>query len=419
MKRLAVAMTLAGLLLGIPVLGYSQTRERSFEITPFGGITIYDADVVFLEAGPNFGGRLAWFPSRNIGMEGTIGFSPGNSIDEDEFLGFLDGDADGNLSAVEIDVWEIRIDGVYQLLFNPDQRFVPYFAAGVGQLVFDQDVADPDPDDDDDVSFEDLNEPQFAINAGGGFKFFFGPSIALRLDARNVIAQVERFTARDDLPPGNNTKTFFADNLELTGGLTFTLGGTAEEDTADSDRDGVPDRDDLCPNTPPGVIVDETGCPVDSDGDGVPDGIDACPNTPAGASVDERGCPMDSDNDGVPDGQDQCPNTPAGTQVDEKGCPIKEVETRTDCLGTQSWYTNNEAISVDGRNWLQFGDVQTSDVGQLQQIGDYQGVPVYVRKGGRRPYREVWLPLCDGEGRFQPYRLESEVRGTLGTLKAK
>ena len=89
----------------------------------------------------------------------------------------------------------------------------------------------------------------------------------------------------------------------------------------DSDVDGVADRYDLCKNTPPGVEVDESGCPVDSDNDGVPDYQDLCPDTPAGMTVNEHGCP-DSDGDGVADNMDQCPNTPAGVVVDDKGCPI-------------------------------------------------------------------------------------------------
>ncbi|VUZ86609.1 OmpA/MotB, partial [Candidatus Methylomirabilis lanthanidiphila] len=32
----------------------------------------------------------------------------------------------------------------------------------------------------------------------------------------------------------------------------------------DADRDGVPDSADKCPNTPVGVKVDATGCPLDS-----------------------------------------------------------------------------------------------------------------------------------------------------------
>ncbi len=100
-------------------------------------------------------------------------------------------------------------------------------------------------------------------------------------------------------------------------GISWGLGPSHR----DSDGDGVLDRRDDCPDTPPGAIVDEHGCPKDSDGDGVYDGIDRCPNTPRGATVDEWGCPKDSDGDGVYDGIDQCPNTPPGAIVDERGCP--------------------------------------------------------------------------------------------------
>jgi outer membrane protein OmpA-like peptidoglycan-associated protein len=89
----------------------------------------------------------------------------------------------------------------------------------------------------------------------------------------------------------------------------------------DTDSDGVFDGIDKCPNTPAGAQVDATGCPKDDDGDGVYDGLDRCPNTPAGASVDASGCPLDSDKDGVIDLNDKCPNTPAGATVDSSGCP--------------------------------------------------------------------------------------------------
>jgi outer membrane protein OmpA-like peptidoglycan-associated protein len=88
----------------------------------------------------------------------------------------------------------------------------------------------------------------------------------------------------------------------------------------DVDGDRVPDREDVCPNTPFGVTVDARGCPVDGDRDGVPDGLDKCPNTPAGAAVDALGCSADADQDGVADGIDRCPDTPTGTVVDATGC---------------------------------------------------------------------------------------------------
>lgn len=58
----------------------------------------------------------------------------------------------------------------------------------------------------------------------------------------------------------------------------------------DSDKDGVSDDLDLCPNSPPEIVVNRTGCPRDFDGDGIPDYLDQCPNTKPGTSVDSAGC---------------------------------------------------------------------------------------------------------------------------------
>lgn len=104
----------------------------------------------------------------------------------------------------------------------------------------------------------------------------------------------------------------------LTGmlGISFALSGSF-----DSDGDGVPNQNDLCPNTPQGVKVDEFGCPIDSDNDGVADYLDKCSNTPVGVNVDLNGCPLDSDKDGVPDYLDKCPDTIANNKVDSTGCP--------------------------------------------------------------------------------------------------
>ena len=59
---------------------------------------------------------------------------------------------------------------------------------------------------------------------------------------------------------------------------------------------------------------------MDSDKDGVMDKVDQCPNTPAGVSVDKMGCPLDSDKDGVLDYMDKCPNSAPDAVVDAKGC---------------------------------------------------------------------------------------------------
>ena len=102
--------------------------------------------------------------------------------------------------------------------------------------------------------------------------------------------------------------------LQHTFGISYAPGHKK-----DADHDGVADSKDKCPNTPAGVQVDATGCPLDTDGDGIPDYLDACPDVKG--VVAAKGCP-DSDGDGVADKDDKCANTPAGVQVDATGCPL-------------------------------------------------------------------------------------------------
>ena len=57
----------------------------------------------------------------------------------------------------------------------------------------------------------------------------------------------------------------------------------------DSDLDGILDDVDLCPDTPEGEPVYQTGCSdsqTDDDEDGVNNDRDICPDTASGDSVD-------------------------------------------------------------------------------------------------------------------------------------
>jgi OmpA-OmpF porin, OOP family len=84
----------------------------------------------------------------------------------------------------------------------------------------------------------------------------------------------------------------------------------------DGDGDGVKNKRDKCPSTPPGVAVDGTGCPVDTDKDGVSDYLDKCPDLPGTAEM--NGC-QDRDKDGVSDIDDRCADVPGAARF--KGCP--------------------------------------------------------------------------------------------------
>lgn len=93
---------------------------------------------------------------------------------------------------------------------------------------------------------------------------------------------------------------------------------------ADTDADGVVDRDDACPYAFGVASADRrrNGCPViDTDEDGIADEGDACPDRAGVKSADPKrnGCPTDSDGDGVPDGLDGCPQQKGSAATN--GCP--------------------------------------------------------------------------------------------------
>jgi len=164
-----------------------------------------------------------------------------------------------------------------------------------------------------------------------GLRFGFGPRLGLRLET----------TADYVASSGGSSKRVWDIGAQV--GLSMYAGPLGPRD---SDRDGVPNSDDRCPDPSPGQPVDPTGCvlPRDSDRDGVLDGTDQCPGTATGQRVDQTGCNADLDGDGVPNALDRCPATPPGAGVDQFGCPPLKPAADSDgdgvpderdrCLGT-------------------------------------------------------------------------------------
>ena len=102
------------------------------------------------------------------------------------------------------------------------------------------------------------------------------------------------------------------DHFQHSLGLTIKFGGK------DSDRDGVYDKYDICPDV--AGLAEFNGCP-DSDSDGIQDSEDTCPNQ--AGSAEFNGCP-DTDGDGVSDNNDTCPNE-AGSKA-LSGCPDSDSD---------------------------------------------------------------------------------------------
>ena len=239
----------------------------------FGGYT-FDSDEELKDAYV-MGIRLGYDFTQILGIEGTFDYAPTKSKGDD----------------TDANVYGYRLDGLLHIM--PDGKFVPFIAAGVGGRA---------------LQYQEQGHDRnhFLANYGIGAKYFLTDNFVIRADVRHLILFNETLN-----------------NFEYTLGIGFNGGAKkpAPKIIMDSDNDGVPDDQDLCPGTPYGVAVDSNGCPLDSDKDGVPDYLDKCPDTPAGVKVDKDGCPLDSDKDGIPDYLDKCPDTPRGVQVDENGCP--------------------------------------------------------------------------------------------------
>jgi len=259
----------------------------------------------FNDAYPGGGLNLSMYlnPSFNIGLGGSYG-------DYGYFLSKIDRflvrkfDADLHL--------DYKFNNGY--ILSKKAKFYPFLTLGVGLAAYN-----------DNFRLETERYPErvtdgldLIVPLGAGLKYQISNRFAIQYK------YVYNFTNKDlrDENRGAEVPIYQSvDGNDRFGkhvfSFIFTLGNTA-----DKDKDGVPDKRDLCLDTPPAVQVDKDGCPIDSDKDGVPDYLDKSPNTPAGVKVDKEGRPLDSDKDGVPDYLDKSPNTPAGVKVDAEGRPI-------------------------------------------------------------------------------------------------
>ncbi|MDB4966014.1 MAG: OmpA/MotB domain protein [Myxococcales bacterium] len=124
----------------------------------------------------------------------------------------------------------------------------------------------------------------------------------------------------------------------------------------DSDKDGVPDNVDLCPNDPEDRdgFQDSDGCPdPDNDADTIPDALDKCPNEAEDFDQfeDTDGCPeKDNDKDGIDDLHDPCPNDAEDGKGPKPhdGCPASKTDTDGDGVPDSIDKCPTEAEDKDG-----------------------------------------------------------------------
>lgn len=193
------------------------------------------------------------------------------------------------------------------LLWDEESWFDPYLRVGANylrhdytSLTFPRTDANGSVIANGDNGNENGKANHFTVATGAGINFWLTKNFGLGVQGDYVST------------PGN--KGNYANFWQASAALNFRFGNR------DRDKDGILDKDDLCPDTP--GLPEFQGCP-DTDGDGVPDKDDQCPDV--AGPVENNGCPWpDTDGDGVIDKDDACP-TVAGP-AENNGCPWPDTD---------------------------------------------------------------------------------------------
>lgn len=294
----------SGVLLCTMASGTVAQSPGAFEIGGFVRLGFF-ADTLDLNHHFGGGGWLAFYPVRNLGLEGEASYTKTQIV------------------STENEVSNIPIRA--RLTYNvPLGDYASAFQIGAGYV-------------------RDLYRKSEHFNDNG-----ITGLVGLRLGVSDNV--FVRLAATIDYVPSPAASR--ADNYANFGGQ---LGlGLLLNNRSDSDRDGVKDKLDRCPDTPRGEQVDATGCSAsqrDTDGDGVKDNVDKCPNTPPGEQVDANGCSasqLDADGDGVTDTRDKCPNTPKGEKVDANGCSDQDADGVTNSADKCPDTPKGEAVDANG-----------------------------------------------------------------------
>ena len=242
------------------------------------------------DSGLLFGGRLGINLNSLLGLEGELKYAPSS---------YIRGGETANMVG-----WRANALAHFGLMKH---RFRPFVLIGAGG----ESLLDGKDNSASDVKDTASTDTDFEWHLGVGAKYHVLDNLLIRADLRyiNIAGRIDRTT----------------NNFEVMIGASWWFEGTL----ADTDLDGIIDRDDKCIEQAEDKdgFQDADGCPdPDNDGDGILDGSDKCPNEAEDKDgfEDTDGCPeADNDNDGLVDGKDKCPNEAEDKDEyqDDDGCP--------------------------------------------------------------------------------------------------
>ncbi|MCH9030259.1 MAG: hypothetical protein IH819_11790, partial [Bacteroidetes bacterium] len=258
MKTLILSILIAGAISTssiAQVAGFNSLHSLSgrWALSVEGGATYTKAD--FRNSLFDYYARIMgeyFFATKNIGIFGIRAFTG---------LGRLNGS--GGVSdyytdpstGILIPIDEFRtpvilLGGGFDFAIEVTDKVFPYVYAGASYLYFDpRDVnGDRLPNN----SRKKYSRQEVSLQGELGIRFLLSPNLSLNFNGSLYYVNLDEL---DDVIAGRDNDIFFT----FLGGVSFYFGGVK-----DFDADGVRDKDDVCPETPQGVRVDEFGCPVDT-----------------------------------------------------------------------------------------------------------------------------------------------------------
>lgn len=302
--------------------GVSLFAQPKWEVNLSAGASNYLGDLVeppfpYLNTfAPAFGAGIAFVPSPSVAFELNLLNArlqgDDHNIGEDNFM--------RRSLRFESSLWELnlttRLEPLSAYRYYEYGKFkgtmLPYFFIGGGITRFDA-MVEYRPETK--AYFMELIEADQEFSRKGmTYALPFGAGLRIDLNKRHAL----------DIRAGvRPTFTDYLDGVSLSGNpesndwyVVGSLRFVSRLGDKDSDKDGIPDREDFCPLVAGDISA--KGCP-DADGDGVEDLEDICPYK--FGLLDLNGCP-DLDGDGLTDMDDDCPTLPGPEATD--GCPDKD-----------------------------------------------------------------------------------------------
>jgi outer membrane protein OmpA-like peptidoglycan-associated protein len=290
--------------------------QQNLIISLEGGVSFGYTDYKTSNYEPAIRGSIEYFPLIiNNARLGIKAFGGGLKISQTDSRGTISTNDGQRTVPVNTYTDIIQIGGVIDLGYALSNSLIARIGFGGAYLNF-------SPKNMDGTQLEYNSKDVYSNNI---FTFIIDGGIKYKISDRfSISASINYYPTQtdylEDVSAAKQNDSFIAGMI----GLSYAFIGNF-----DSDKDGIIDKFDLCPNEPEDFdgFEDEDGCPdLDNDGDGILDINDKCPNEAEDFDgfQDEDGCPdPDNDGDGILDINDKCPDEAEDLDgfQDEDGCP--------------------------------------------------------------------------------------------------